>query len=190
MTRDRNEIVAALREMRTEVLAVKKEAEGYGGDLDAMKPEELTLPMAGPSDEGPERPGEPGEPGEEGPEKGEKKEEIKTPEDAKKVLEEATKDIQNVVDNLDGISGQTEEEEKTATVKRFNDRYASNLTTLAQKADEAIRDARAAMKHWSFLRKAHQPKVEITDPGLRQAAQTLEQMGMFEKALKRLGFVR
>ncbi|MCK9541066.1 MAG: hypothetical protein M0R03_03450 [Novosphingobium sp.] len=83
----------------------------------------------------------------------EKAKEIKTPEDVKNALSEAKKDIEAVIDNLDGVIGQTSDEQKTAKFKRPNEKYASTITALAKTATKAIDDAKNAMNHWSFLTK-------------------------------------
>lgn len=191
----KNVIVGALGEMAQELTITKSTVEKFAEDLSAMKPEDMDFDFV---DEAPgvEGEGENIDKGKEGIEDSteEGKEKLpKTKEEAKKILDEATKDIQAVIDGLDGILGQAEQEKEAAIIKRPNAKYASNLSTLSKSADEAIRDAKSALKHWSYLKKAYHPKESIsnlTHPDLKQVATTLEQMSIFEKAMNKLGYVR
>jgi hypothetical protein len=191
------EIFDALKSMTAELTSVRKEAADYMGEISDMKPEELAGGEAGGGpDEATETPEEetqehaPGgeeEGGEEGLGEGKEKEpKIKTKEDAKRVLDKAVKDLQDVVDNLDGICGAAETEMKEAKFERFNEKYASKLTSISEKADKAIGDAKDSMKHWAFLKKAYQPSRSITDPNLKHALQTVKQVGAFTKAINKL----
>jgi hypothetical protein len=195
---NKSEVVSALGEMAAELTATKSNVEKFAEDLSAMKPEDMDFTF----DEAPggEAEGKGVEEGEGKPEgiedssKEEEKEKLpKTKEEAKKILDEATKDIQAVVDGLDGILGQAEQEKEAAVIKRPNAKYASNLSELSKNADAAIRDAKGALKHWAFLKKAYRPQesvANLTHPDLKQVANTLEQMSIFEKAMNKLGFVR
>ncbi len=173
------EILKALAEMKDEIGQTKDDAENFKGALDDVSPEEL------PYDEGTEGP-------EEGPEalsdeEKEKAKEIKTPEDAKKALNEAKKDISDVIEHLDGLLGQTEGEEKTASVKRFNERYASSLTSIATEVDRTVADAKQAMSHWTYLLKMKAPKVSsIKDPALKQAAQQVQDVAKLKNILQKV----
>ena len=190
------EIASALHDMGKELASMKKEAEGYMAELGDVKPEELSIPFGG-GDEGGGSPeggnenpfgGPEGGAPEEGEEKGPegKKHVIKTPADAKKVLDEACKDVQEVIDNLDGLQGTAQEEEKEASLKRFNDRYAGSLEKLASQADKAINDAKAALKHWSFILNNRNPIAAIKDSKLKQAAQTIQEVSSFNRWLTKL----
>jgi hypothetical protein len=182
------EVTSALKSMVAELNSVKKEAADYAGEVSEMKPEEL-VGQGGPpqSDEQGEEGGEGGEFGEEHGEKGEEKAtKIDTPEAAKKVLDKAIKDLQDVVDNLDGICGAAESEIKEAKLERFNDKYASKLTKLTEVADKGIADAKDALKHWAFLRQAHQPSKSLKDSNLKSALKTIEEVGIFQKAVQKI----
>ena len=193
------EVTSALKSMVAELNSVKKEAAEYAGEVSEMKPEEL-VGGGGPPDFGGEGPSqfdeqggeneEGGKGGEFGEEKGEKGEEkatkIDTPEAAKKVLDKAIKDLQDVVDNLDGICGAAESEIKEAKLERFNDKYASKLSKLTETADKGIADAKDALKHWAFLRQAHQPSKSLKDSNLKSALKTIEEVGIFQKAVQKI----
>jgi hypothetical protein len=93
-------------------------------------------------------------PDEIGGEKGEKKEEeIKTPEEAKKVVNEAITDLKAVVDGIDAITGQGEEmEEKTASqTARFSSKMQNEFGLLTKQAASAIDDAKDSIRHWAYL---------------------------------------
>lgn len=182
-----DEYKRALSEMGDELKSVKTAAEEFMDDLKDTGPEDITLDEDMGPDTGPE---------DEGEGKEEHPVEIKTPEDAKKVLDEAKEDIQQVVDNLEGVMGEGEEEGEKIAFKRFNDKYASKIAQLGNSAEKVIKEAQNALKHWSFLKKRIKKKEakvdtsEIKDPQLKQAADTLQQMSVFEKMLDKLGFVR
>lgn len=85
---------------------------------------------------------------------GEKKEEeIKTPEEAKKVVNEAITDLKAVVDGIDAITGQGEEmEEKTESkTARFSSKSQQEFGLLTRQASSAIDDAKGAIRHWAYL---------------------------------------
>ena len=131
------EQIKALAEMQQELEEVKGEVDDFGGELDELSPVDISFDDVELEDEDKE-----------------KVSKIKTPEDAKKALQEAKKDIGEILDNFDALIGQSEEEQKIAKVKRFNDKYASSLASLASSADKAINDAKNALAHWSFLLKS------------------------------------
>jgi len=181
----KNNIKTALTSMRSEVEANKKYAEDFLADVDEMEPEELSfndmdvdgesVPLedefAGDLEDG---------------ELGEEKIVIETVEDAKKYLNEAKDDLTAVIDNLDGILGQTEEEIDKLAYKRSTAAYQSNLTTLSNQADKSIVEAKASVKHWSFLKKAHNPAATITDSKLAEAAQTVLEVSKFSKLMTKI----
>ena len=172
----------ALSEMLEELRQQKKAAEEFYDDIKDVKPEDVELDTGDVEDTGKE----------------EHPAEIKTPEDAKKVLDEATKDIQQVIDNIDGVIGQGEDEEVKIAYRRPSDKYASVLNSLSVTANNAIDDAQAALKHWAFLSKRIRPKKKeanltteaISHPELKQVAKTLEEMSILEKVLDKMGFTR
>lgn len=193
-------ISKGLQEMSAELSRVKKLAEGYMADLEDMNEDkDASFDFGGAFAEEPEagedKEMEVGEGAEEegGEEKGPK---IETKEDAKKALNEAIKDLQAVVDNLDGLLGQSEQEKEAALIKRPSLKYSSSLRGLAKKASDAIDEAHAAMKYWSYLKKAYrsgkkvQASAEISHPDLKKVADTLEQMSVFDKLLSKLGYVK
>jgi len=179
------EFKEALSGMKEELQSIKKEAEEFMEDFEDTGPEDILL------DEDLE-----GEVDEMGEEKEEDKVKIETPEDAKKVLDEAKEDIQAVIDNLDGVIGEGEEEVEKIAFKRFNEKYASTLKAIGKRAEKAIGETKDALKHWSFLKKRikkKEAKVDtstLKDSQLKQAADTLQEMSAFEKILDKLGFVR
>ena len=186
-------VVGALGEMATELATTKQRVEKFAEDLSAMKPEDMDFNFnKGTPDEG--APEESPEPGMEENGKEEDKEKLpKTDEEKKKVLDEAKKDIQSVVDSLDGIQGQAEQEKEAAAIKRPNAVYASNLNSLRKSAEDAIDDANAALKHWAYLKKAYRPQekiAELTHTDLKQVANTLEQLSALEIVMDKIGFVR
>ncbi len=140
------DIVQALSAMEKDLEDSKDEAEGLKNQVKDVEPDDLVgeeLPLE--NDENDENENE--------EEKSEKPENIKTPDQAKKVLNEATEDIQNVIDALDGLIGQTKEEETKASLRRLNDRYASDLKALRVSAEATINDTKDCISHWSFLSK-------------------------------------
>lgn len=163
----------ALAEMKAELEAVKAAVEDFDAQLGDTGPSDIDF--GGMDESGPSEDIDFG--GGEGEEGKEKEPVIKTPEDAKKALEEAKKDISNVVENLDGLVGQTEEEEKIATFKRPNEKYASTIASLASNADKAITDAKGALKHWAFLLKLKKKasKTPINDNRLKSALDTVKE---------------
>jgi len=184
-----SEIKTALNEMNGELSQWKTAAEEFYDELKDTKPEDVTLD----EDMGEEMPPEMEEG--EGKEHKEHPVEIKTPEDAKKVLDEAKEDIQAVVDNIEGVMGQGEEEGEKVAFKRVNDKYASVLQTLSNKAVDAIEDTKKSLKHWAFLKKriTKNAKVDvsnITHPELKQVANTLEQMSLLDKILAKAGYTK
>lgn len=170
--------------MKGEIGQTKDDAEGFKGELDDVSPDEITptgdddFDSMGGEDEGTEPLGE---------DEKDKAKQIKTPEDAKKALEEAKKDISDVVEHLDGLLGQTEGEEKQASLKRMSSKYASDLISFSNLVDKAITDAKSAMRHWSFLLKIKRTKVSsIKDPNLKKAAQQIEDLGKLSKFVQKV----
>jgi len=166
-------VIQSLGEMQEELTSVKGDVDNMKNNLGEVSPDELNFN----SDEV--------SPGDQ-----EKVKVIKTPEDAKKVLNEALKDLQNVADNIDAICGQAEEEVKEASIKRMNEKYASNMNMLISNATKAIDDAKEAMAHWSFLLSSKSIEKSISNPELKQAAKTLKEVGRFTKLLEGIGFIK
>lgn len=165
---DTKKIKQSLAEMREDLNLAKDEAEGMKQDIGEIQPEDVDLGML-PEDE-----------------KKEKEEVIKSPADVKKVLNEALKDLQNVIDNLDAACGQAEEEIKEASIKRHNDKYASNLSELTSNAEKFINEAKDSVKHWAWLKTAKKEKINIQDSSLKQAAQTIQEVSQFNKLLGKI----
>jgi hypothetical protein len=200
-TTSAKEIKSGLGQMKSELFHMKKQAEGFMSEVNDMKPEDIDVGVYDASGEGEDEGGKDdhegpapdggGESGDEGAPDGEGKEspnkvEIKTPEDAKRVLEEAKKDLEAVTEHLDGLCGQSEEEEKKASLSRHNEKYATKLSNLAETADKAISDARSSLNYWSFLKQAHNAGNGLTDPGLKHAANTIREVGKFSKLVNSL----
>lgn len=184
-------IISALKSMVAEINAVRKEAADFKNELDEMAPEEISVGMGdegagvgAPEDSFSPVPEEEGKPGEEA--KGPKKPEIKSVDDAKKVLNEAKTDLQNVIDSLDGLTGQATDEAKEASYKRMNEKYAQDLNGLRNSAESALKDAKEAIAHWSFLRNLHNPISSIKHPQLKQAAETIKEVNAFQKFVNKL----
>lgn len=101
--------------------------------------------------------GEAGEAGGEGAEEGEagekKEHEIKTPEEAKKTVNEAITDLKSVVDGIDNITegGQEMEEKTSSQTFRLSAKVQSEIGVLTQQAVAALEDGQSAIKHWAFL---------------------------------------
>ncbi|MFA5395632.1 MAG: hypothetical protein WC346_06370 [Methanogenium sp.] len=133
------EQIQALAEMQEELEGVKSDVDSFNDDIADISPGDISFDE---EDMGDLNPGEK-----------EKASQIKTPEDAKKALNEAKKDIQDVLDNLDALVGKTEEEQKTANIKRPSQKYASSIVALASSAEKAIDEAKNALTHWSYLLK-------------------------------------
>jgi len=169
-----------LKSMAAELNVTKKRAADFLDDLGQVEPQDVVdQDLPGENGAAPKELPE----GEEGKEPKGKK--IKNVEDAKAVLDEAKNDLQNVVDSLDGICGQVEEEEKKASFRRQNDRYAANIQTLAQMSQKVIQDADDAMSHWSFLSALKNPAKGIQDSNLKQVAQTLQDVENINKIVER-----
>lgn len=170
--------VESLAAMSAELKQVKLAAEEFNQDLNDTMPEDIDFDnmddVAGAEDKGKED--------FEGEDK-EKAETIKTPEDAKKALDEAKKDISNVIDNLDGLLGQAEEEEKVAAIKRASsEKYASDISKLATSSVKAIEDAKDAMNHWAYLTKlpkkpfkSDSKSQNVTANNLRESLNTIKE---------------
>lgn len=167
------EIIRSVAEMQQELEEVKGKADGMKQDLEGIEPVDLDFNTEALGDT-----------------EKEKAVQIKTPADAKKVLNEACTDLQNVIDNLDAICGQAEVEAKEASFKRMSSRYESQLKTLFKNADQAITDAKSAMAHWSFLLSASASEKSITNASLKQAAQTVKEVNKFNKLLQNMGLKR
>lgn len=181
---DALEIKRALKEMKEELNNEKENAEKDLDLLKNLKPEDISLD----EEENPEYNEEEVTPEDEENELEEHKKHpivIKTPEDAKKVLEEAKEDIQQVVDNLEGVIGESEEEESKVAFKRINDKYASQLQNLGISAERALEDARNSLKHWSFLKNRikNNKEAEITNPILQKTLQTVKEAKSIWKQL-------
>jgi hypothetical protein len=84
-----------------------------------------------------------------------KEKEIKTPEEAKKVVNEAITDLKAVVDGIDSITGQGEEmtEKTESKTARFSSKMQQEFGLLTRQASSAIDDARSAIRHWAYLLK-------------------------------------
>ena len=177
-----NEYVSALSSMKQDLLQVKAEAEELKEDIDGMLPEEITFDGEPGSDEDLQ---------EMEPADKEKAEKIKTPEDAKKVLEEAKTDLSKVVDFLDGQAGMAEEEEVTASIpnKRFNEKFASDMTEFARKSDRGIADAKNAINHWSFLTRIRKVEGSIADGSIAKTVKAVKDIhrasSLFNKLFNR-----
>lgn len=159
------DMLAELRQVRTSAsYLLKKIADGMpeqfmgggGAGESQMSPEdEMGIGGAdmagsgGPPEGGPEGLG--GPEGEFGAEK--KEQEIKTPDEAKKVVNEAITDLKAVVDGIDAITGQGEEmEEKTESkTARFSSKLQQEAGLLMRQASSAIDDAKSAIRHWAYL---------------------------------------
>lgn len=168
-----NALKADLTEMKKDLLQVKKAAEELMEDLKDAKPEDISLDSEMAPDKKEEHPVE-----------------IKTPEDAKKVLNEAVEDIQQVIDKVDGLAGQADEEVEKVAFKRSSDKYASTIQALASTADKAIEDATSALNHWSFLKNRIKVKeAALTNPALRDTlTQVKEAHTLLEGIKSFLGF--
>jgi hypothetical protein len=81
--------------------------------------------------------------------------EIKTPEEAKKTVNEAINDLKGVVEGIDAITGQGEDmaEKTSSKTFRLSSRVQTEIGLLTQQAIAAIDDAKGAIRHWSFLLK-------------------------------------
>jgi hypothetical protein len=140
-------IIQSLADMEKELNDSKKTVEAFMDDIDNLSPDDMQF------DNKDESLGE---------EDKEKISEIKTPEDAKKVLKTVKDDVDNVINSLDGLAGQTQEEKSASKFKRFNEKYANAIMTLSQNADKAIQDAQDVLRHWGFLRKAKKIAKKVT----------------------------
>ena len=175
-------VVSHLRDMRKDLLKAKSAVEEMEKDVEDTKPEDLVgEDTAGPDEFNFQDKGEAGPDEDEGVEKetGEKEEKgkhkIENVGDAKKVIDEAKEDLTEVVDALDGLVGANEDEEKKASIKRWNDRYASNLNDLSIRAQKALGDAKASMKHWAFILNRKNVTANIKTPGLKQTLETVKE---------------
>lgn len=125
-------------------------------------------------------------------EESKKRPEIKTPEDAKKVLEEAVSDLGAVKESIDGICGEVEEEMDTYAAKRHSSSYGKALEDLSNRAQETIREASDAVQHWSFVierRKkaktsAEAQKQQIQSNNILEAIATLKEATELHKTAK------
>jgi len=176
----KDEAIKSLAEMEAELTETQSDADAFLSDLDEMGPEDMDFTDVE-LDEGEK----------------EEVDKIETPEDAKKVLNSACDDLQKVIDSLDGLTGQVKEEITEAKFKRYNEKVASSLITLAEQTDKGIQDAKAAMKYWAFLKKAK--KVEKvaatvattpTDEIDKVFATVEKSMTFAEKVAKTFGYVK
>ena len=122
---------------------------GIGGP-EISAPDKGGPPAGGPPEEGQPEGNEFG-----GNDEEKKEKEIKTPDEAKKVVNEAITDLKAVVDGIDAITGQGEDmEDKTSSkTARFSSKMQQEFGLLTRQAASAIDDARGAIRHWSFLLK-------------------------------------
>lgn len=146
------QIGTALHALGGELTAIKTTAEELKGKVDQTSPEDVNpfFGKEGDDNEGAEVgiPTAGDEESKEGPKKGK---DVSTPEKAKKVLDEAKNDLQAVIDGLDGLVGETAQEEKRASVVRINPSYQKTMESLANRAEEAIIDAQSAVQHWGSI---------------------------------------
>ena len=174
--------ITSLSEMETELNETQNEADAFLSDISEMGSEDELDFSGAELDEGEK----------------EEVEKIKTPEDAKKVLNTCKEDLQKVIDSLDGLTGQVSEEITEAKFKRYNEKVASSLIDLAASTDKAIKDAKDAMKHWAFLKKAKKANktktstTAVASPdSIDQVFATIEKsMSFAEKIAKSLGYVK
>ena len=99
--------------------------------------------------------GVPGEPGAEGKPGEKKAPEVKTPEEAKKVVNEAIVDLKSVVEGIDNITEQgTDMEQKTSSQTfRLSSKVTSEIGVLTNQAVAALNDAQDAIAHYAWLLK-------------------------------------
>jgi len=170
------EIKEGLRSMAEELGETRDNVQDFKGDVDDMSPDSVDFDQST-VDELPD-------------EDKEKVEKIKTPADAKKVLNEAKKDLDLVIEHLDDVIGQTEVEsgEVEAGLKRASLNQMQNLDKLAQAAENAIKDAKNAIRHWAFLKAAHDPSRTIKNSSLKEAANAVSDIHAFMKTLEKAGF--
>lgn len=145
---DKKEAKQALAEMEDELNDTKGEAEGFLSDVGDSGPDDFDF---GTEDESMS------------PEDKENVSKIKTPADAKKALNTAKDDIQNVLDALDGLTGQVSDEKEAIAFKRVNAKYSGQLISLAEQVDKAIADAKSAISYWSFLTKAKKRTGKVSE---------------------------
>jgi len=181
-----------IREMLSELSSVKKSAqyllnkisndmpESFMGAGTGDMPKEDSVNLGGAEDMGgdlggggfPEGEGSP-----EGSELGKAKvPEIKTPEEAKKTVNEAITDLKAVVDGIDNITDQgsdVEEKTKSATF-RLSSKVQNEIGLLTQQAVSALEDGRGAIKHWSFLLKK-KPSTTYTGSPLAQVIKNVKE---------------
>lgn len=170
------EIKEGLRSMAGELNETKSNVQDFKKDVDDMSPDSMEFDQQT-IEELPE-------------EDKEKVKKIKTPEDAKKVLNEAKKDLDQVIEHLDSVLGQSEVEEKEveAGLKRASLNQMQSLDKLATAADNAIKDAKNAIRHWAFLKATHQPEKTIKNSSLKEAAETFRDLKGFFDTLEKAGF--
>jgi len=147
----------SLKEMLNELASVRNNATYLLNKLSTAEPETFVgagrgelpedaknLDMTDSVTEMDEKPGEM---------KGEETQEIKTPEEAKKTLNEAITDLKSVVEGIDNITEQGKEmEEKTSSKTfRLSSKVQDEIGILTRQAIAAIDDANNAIRHWSFL---------------------------------------
>jgi len=198
-----SKIKESLIDMIKDLKLSKKAAEEFLEDLEEIKPKDIKLDNEMETEptekkvlekskfklEEPEE-----EPEEELEEEPEEEVKIETTEDAKKVLDEAKEDIQDVIENLDSLVNQAEEEVEKVSYKRISNKFASNVKNLSSAAYNAILEANSALKHWAFIKKRVKKdsvdEDEITHPELKQVANTLKQMTLLDKILAKAGYVK
>ncbi len=171
VAKDLKEMVQDLKSTKASMVELKKMAEEF-------EPEDFDFEDEG-EDFGKEPEEEKHEDEEEGAvERGEEEEkpEIKTPEEAKEALETAKEDIEDVIEHLDSVTDEGEEEEKKASFRRKNDKYASNLSDLAKSAKKAIADADRCVSYWKpFLSKQVISSKHIQNDKIKEAVQTVKE---------------
>lgn len=178
---DKKQALEALGEMEDELTSTKGDAESFLGDINEMSPDDMDFDLKDESLS---------------PEDKDTIKKIKTPEDAKKALDTANKDIASVIDALDGFTGQATEEKEAIAFKRMNAKYSSSLINLAKQTDTVIIDAKAALAHWSFLKKVKRPSKKAsknthasTNDPIDEAFSTVEKSLTFvEKIASALGY--
>jgi len=185
----------SLREMLTELASVKKSAQYLINKLSNDTPESFTgagtgdmsnedsanlggVDMTGGSEIGAPAGTEEGK---------EKVPEIKTPEEAKKTVNEAITDLKAVVEGIDNITDQGADMEQKTSSKTFrlSAKAQNEIGLLTQQAISAVEDARGAIRHWAFLlkRKSTSTKVSNNSPlhavvqNVKEAKQAWSELG-------------
>lgn len=178
------QITAAFSNLGKDLRTQRIAAEELKGDVDNTSPDDVSFPMPpggggmedSASDEGGEKK-EPAGPGEE------KKKDASTPEKAKKLLEEAKTDLQAVIDNLEGLEGESKQEGDHAAVARISASYGEKIQSLTNRSEAALNDAKAAIAHWKPLvanRKKNRSSAPVVSTS---AANTTSELASTEQTL-------